>query len=468
VQELGILLSLALLIYFAYRGFSVIYIAPIVAILAAFSQGISPMPGYTELFLGKAIGYFKSYFPVFILGAVFGKVFEDTGMAQSVARAIIKAMGKGKFKAVVSVSIAGMVLTYGGVNAMVAVFAVYPFASAIFREMDIPKTLLPAVILLGIGTISLDAFPGTPQVSNIMPTKYFGTDLFAAPITGILAGLLIVGLCFLWFNYRLKQAEAAGEGYGDNHTNEPNIEDTKQPIDWKLAILPLITVLVLNFLITKLYHWDPNMLAPFQAMKLPLMADSVKNVSAIWSLIIAETIGITMAIIIGYKNISGITKLSKTLNAGAIGSLVAVMNVVSEVGYGNVIASLPGFKSISAFLMGIQFGNSPLLSECVTVNVLAGLTGSASGGMAIALDIMGKHWLEMANAIGMSPEILHRIASLASGGMDDLPHNGAIITILLICGLTHKQAYGDMFAVVVAKTAVAFFMVGFYSLTGLL
>ncbi len=468
MQELGILLSLVLLIYFAYRGFSVIYIAPIIAILAALSQGISPMPGYTELFLGKAVGYFKSYFPVFILGAIIGKVFEDTGMAESVARAIIKAMGKGKFKAIIAVSVAGMVLTYGGVNALVAVFAVYPFASALFREMDIPKRLLPAVILVGIGTLSLDAIPGTPQVANIMPTKYFGTDLFAAPITGIVAGLLIVGLCFLWFKYQLKKAEDAGEGYGDNHTNEPDLSDTKKPIDWRLAVLPLIIILLVNLLLTKLYHWDPNILAPFQAMNLPLIAPSVSNIAAIWSLIIAEVIGIIVAIIIGWKNFHTISNLQKTLNAGAIGSLVAVMNVVSEVGYGNVIASLPGFKSISNFLMGIQIGDSPLLSVAVTVNVLAGITGSASGGLAIALEIMGKHWLDMANAIGMSPEILHRIAALAAGGMDDLPHNGAIITILLICGLTHKQAYKDMFAVVVAKTFVAFFMVGFFSLTGLL
>lgn len=269
-------------------------------------------------------------------------------------------------------------------------------------------------------------------------------------------------ISLLWFKHRINQAEAANEGYGDYTINEPDAEatDTKIPIDWRLALVPLVTVLLLNFLITKFYQWDPNILVPFQEMNLPLMTDSVKSISAIWSLIIAELVGITLAIIIGRKNLQSggdfVGNLSKTLNAGAIGSLVAVMNVVSEVGYGNVIASLPGFKTISNFFMGIQLGNTPLLSEAVTVNVLAGLTGSASGGLTIALDIMSEHWLSMANAIGMSPELLHRIASLASGGMDDLPHNGAVITILLICGLTHRQGYKDMFAVMIIKTLVAF------------
>jgi len=217
-----------------------------------------------------------------------------------------------------------------------------------------------------------------------------------------------------------------------------------------------------------MFTWDPTILAPFQAMKLPLTAASVKTVISIWSLIIALVSGIILAIALGLKNLGSTNMLAKSLNAGAIGSLLAIMNTASEVGYGNVIASLSGFKSISSAMMGIKVGGSPLVSEAVTVNILAGVTGSASGGMSIALDLMAKDWMAWANSIGMSPEILHRVASMASGGMDTLPHNGAVITLLAVCGLTHKDSYGDIFVLTCIKTLMVFVIIALHSLTGIL
>jgi H+/gluconate symporter-like permease len=206
---------------------------------------------------------------------------------------------------------------------------------------------------------------------------------------------------------------------------------------------------------------------PFTAMKLPLTAASIKNVISIWSLIIALVCGILLAIALGFNNL-GKGILAKSLNAGAIGSLLAIMNTASEVGYGNVISSLSGFKNISNALMSIKVGGSPLVSEAVTVNILAGVTGSASGGMSIALDLMAKDWLAWANSIGMSPEILHRVASMASGGMDTLPHNGAVITLLAVCGMTHKDSYGDIFVLTAIKTLMVFVIILIHTTTGIL
>ena len=178
--------------------------------------------------------------------------------------------------------------------------------------------------------------------------------------------------------------------------------------------------------------------------------------------------GILLALGLGYKNIpKGGGGLQKALNVGAIGSLLAIMNTASEVGYGNVIAALPGFKSISAFLLGIKVGVTPLVSEAVSVTTLAGITGSASGGMSIALDLMSKNWLAWANSVGLSPEVLHRIASMASGGCDTMPHNGAVITLLAVCGLTHRQSYADIGMMTLIKTSMVFVMILFYALTGL-
>jgi H+/gluconate symporter-like permease len=463
MEVAGIIISLFLLMYFAYRGYSVILFAPVFALLAASLSGLSLMPAYTELFMAKAVTYIKSFFPVFLLGAVFGKIMEDTGLAKAISHAIIKKLGKGQ--AILAVVLAGAVLTYGGVSLFVVVFAVYPFASSLFKEADIPKRLLPGTIALGAFTATMDCLPGTPQIQNLIPTNYFGTNIYAAPILGLIGGILIFTLGILWLEHRRRAAAAAGEGYGNHTLNEPEIKDTAQLPPWQLGILPLLAVLIVNFLMTQMFIWDPTLLDPFIAMKLPLTASSVKNVISIWSLIIALVSGLLLAIVLGFKRLGNGT-LARSLNAGAIGSLLAIMNTASEVGYGNVIASLSGFKSVSAALMSIKIGGSPLVSEAVTVNVLAGITGSASGGMSIALDLMAKDWITWANSIGMTPEILHRVASMASGGMDTLPHNGAVITLLAVCGLTHKDSYGDIFVMTVIKTTMVFIIIFIHTVTG--
>jgi H+/gluconate symporter-like permease len=466
MEVLIIIVSLLLLITFAYRGYSVILFAPVCALLAVTVSGLALMPSYTELFMPKAVTYIKAFFPVFLLGAVFGKVMEDTGLAKGIAHAIIKSLGKER--AILSVVISGCILTYGGISLFVVVFALYPFAAALYREADIPKRLIPASIVLGGFTATMDSFPGTLQIQNIIPTSFFGTTIYAAPISGLFGGVVLISAGLLYLNYRRRAAVASREGYGVHTLNEPeNNQDTRLP-PWYLGVIPLAAVLLINFFMATIYKWDPNLLAQFQAMKLPLVAGSIKNVISIWSLIIALVAGILLAVGLGYKTMPAGGSVAKALNVGAIGSLLAIMNTASEVGYGNVVAALPGFKAISGALMSIKVGASPLFSEAVTVNTLAGITGSASGGMSIALDLMSKDWLAWAQSIGMSPQILHRIASMASGGMDTLPHNGAIITLLAVCGLTHRQAYLDIFALTLTKTVVAFIVIAFFSLTGLL
>ena len=466
MEVIGIVLSLFLLMYMAYRGFSVILFAPVFALLAAVLQGMPLMPSYTELFMAKAVGYVKVYFPIFMLGAVFGKVMEDTLLAKGLSSAIMAKLGMKR--AMLAVVLSCAILTYGGVSLFVVVFAVYPFAAALFKEAGIPKRLVPGTIALGSFTFTMDAFPGTPQIQNIIPTNFYGTTGYAAPISGLFGGTLIFVVGMLYLEWRRRKAFEAGEGYGDHTLNEPTPAAAEVILPkWYIAMLPLLAVLVINFLLSRVFPWDPSSLASLAGMKLPLMAASIKNVIGIWSLIIALVIGIVLALALGFKNIPKEGGLQKALNAGAIGSLLAIMNTASEVGYGNVIAALPGFKSIAAFLLGIKLGGTPLISEAVSVTTLAGITGSASGGMSIALDLMAKDWLAWANSIGMSPEILHRVASMASGGCDTLPHNGAVITLLAVCGLTHRTSYIDIFAMTVIKTVAVFAVILLYTLTRL-
>lgn len=451
----GILLALVLLMFMAYRGFSVIFFAPVMAILAAVFSGLAIMPTYTEIFLPGMANYVKVFFPFFLLGAVFGKVMEESGAARSIAKVIVSKLGTKR--AMLSVVLSAAILTYGGVSLFVVAFAVYPFAASIFKEADIPKRLVPATIALGAFTFTMDALPGTPQIQNSIPMKFFNTDLYAAPVFGSLGAVIILVIGMLYLERRRRTAQARGEGYGTGHTNEPEVVDEKSlPKVW-LAAVPLVAVLVVTLVLQKFVfpNWD---IVP-EVTKAPynMLATGVTGTMNNWALMIALAVGIILAFAINPHGIKG--NAAKAINLGAIGSLLAVLNTASEVGFGTVIKSLPGFQSIAHSLTGINSGGSPLLSEAVTVNTLSGVTGSASGGMSIALDTFGKSYVGWADRVGMSPELLHRVASMSSGGMDTLPHNGAVITLLGIAGLTHKQSYRDIFAITLLKTGTVFLLI---------
>jgi H+/gluconate symporter-like permease len=459
-----IIISLCLLVTIAYRGFSVILFAPLCALVAASMADYHVLPAYTELFMGKSVVFVKSFFPIFLLGAVFGKVMEVTGMARSIAEEVIRKLGKDK--AILSVMAVCIILAYGGVSVYVAVFAIYPFAAAVFKEAEIPKRLIPAVLTAGLLTMVMDSAPGTPQLQNIIPTVYLGTTIYAAPKLGTICGVITLVICYVYLNWRRKVAVKKGEGYGNHTLNEAAIDPDQATPPWYLSVLPLIAVLAVSFYLSFVFTWDETLVAPFQKVGLPLTAKTVKSVISIWSLIIGLLIAIIMSGSLGYRFMPKSVSLKAALNAGAIGSLLAIMNTASEVGYGSVISSLPGFTEIANSLYSIGEG-MPLLNAAIMVNVLAAITGSATGGLGIALEIFSAHWLQAVTAAGIPPEVLHRVASMAAGGMDTLPHNGAIITTLAICGLTHRESYMDIFGITLLKFAMAFFAVFLYMVTGI-
>ncbi|MGE8079740.1 GntP family permease [Peribacillus loiseleuriae] len=451
IQIIAIVLALGLLIFLAYRGYPVIIIAPLVTLLAVVLSGGLLLPSYTETYMTNAANYVKSFFPIFLLGAIFGKVMEMSGAAASIAQTIVKKLGSKR--AILSVVLACSALTYGGVSLFVVAFAVYPFAAAIFKEADIPKRLIPGTIALGAFTYTMDALPGTPQIQNIIPTNYFGTDTYAAPLIGIIGAIIVFVGGMIWLERRRKQALVKGEGYGTGHINEPETTENASLPNFCLAIVPLVLVILFNYLFSRsgisVKNWyDQTVLAE------TFNIANVSTVTSSWSLIVALTIGVLAAMLLNVKRIK--VKLASGLTAAAMGSLLAIFNTASEVGFGNVVKTLPGFKVIQDSVFNAS--SNPLVSEAIAVNVLAGITGSASGGLSIALEVMGSHYLQLAQNLGITPEMLHRIASMASGGMDTLPHNGAVITLLAITGLTHRQSYKDIFVVTILKTAAVFIL----------
>ncbi len=434
---LGILLSLALLMFLAYRGYNVLILAPLMALLAVLFAGDAALmlPTYTQVFMKSLGGYLIQFFPLFLLGAIFGKLMDDSGSARAIAQGIVTRLGRER--AILAIVLACGLLTYGGVSLFVVAFAVYPIGTALFREAGIPKRLLPGAIALGAFTFTMTALPGTPAIQNAIPSPFFGTDAFAAPILGLIGGLIMLGLGSWWLAAQARTLMAAGEGYG-SHKDDPTEQSGLPVTGFWLALLPILLVIALNFLMAKqvLPNLDTSYLAKPEFGGL----QDAKSVIGIWSIIVALGAAVLLLIGLHWRRW---TDLKQSLNDGAFGSMLPILNTASEVGYGTVIASLAGFVVIRDLVLSVP-GN-PLVSEAVAVNILAGITGSASGGMSIALKTLGAQYLEMANAAGISPELLHRVAAMASGCMDTLPHNGAVISLLAICKLTHRDSYRFIF-----------------------
>ena len=446
----------------AYRGYSVILFAPIAALGAVLLTDPSAVaPAFTGVFMEKMVGFIKLYFPVFLLGAVFGKLIELSGFSRSIVAAAIRLLGTGQAMLVIVLVCA--LLTYGGVSLFVVVFAVYPFAAEMFRQSNIPKRLIPATIALGAFSFTMDALPGTPQIQNIIPTTFFNTTAWAAPWLGLIGSLFVLGIGMLYLRRQLNKALRAGEGYGTELRNEPETpDDIKLPSPW-LAIAPLVLVGVANLLFT---HWIPEFYGKTHSLQLagmaaPLQTD-VSKLTAIWAVQAALLLGILMVLVSAFGVIR--EKLAEGTKSAVGGSLLAAMNTASEYGFGAVIASLPGFLVLADALKGIP---NPLVNEAVTVTLLAGITGSASGGMSIALAAMSDTFIAAANAANIPLEVMHRVASMASGGMDTLPHNGAVITLLAVTGLTHREAYKDIFGITLIKTVAVFFVIGVFYTTGI-
>ena len=452
--------ALVFLMFVAYRGFSVILFAPIAALLAVLLTDPSGVPTvYTGLFMDKMVGFVKLYFPIFLLGAVFGKVIELSGFARSIVSGVIRILGPQR--AMLSIVLVGAILTYGGVSLFVVVFAVYPFAAEMFRQSDIPKRLIPGTIALGAFTFTMDSLPGTPQIQNIIPTTFFQTNTYAAGWLGIIGSVFILAAGLSYLEWQRKRAVSAGEGYGTGHSQEPEIsEETKLPSPW-LAILPLVVVFAMNKIFTSLI---PKAFGPTNTVKLVGLADPLVTetgkVAAIWAVEAALILGILTVVALAFQTMR--TRFVGGTQAAVAGSLLASMNTASEYGFGAVMAALPGFLVIKQALRAIP---NPLVNEAITVTALAGITGSASGGLSIALAAMATQFLTAANAAGISPQVLHRVASMASGGMDTLPHNGAVITLLAVTGLTHRQSYRDIFAITCIKTLAVFFVIAVFYLT---
>ena len=418
----GIVLGLILLMLLAYRGYSIIWVAPVCAIVVAVLSGYAILDAYIGDYMRGMADYVFEWFPAFFLGAVYGKVMDMTGSARSLGNTLVKLIGS-RF-AVAAVVIPCLAMTYGGISLFVVVFVIYPMGYSIYRAADLPRTLLPGAIATGAFGITMTAIPGTPQIQNIIPTEYYGTNAMAAPVLSIVAVIVMFVPAYAYLEWRAHNARKKGMHFvPDPKHKEVNHDDKALPSwHWVTGLIPLIVVvLMLNLF--------PYLMREYAGIEFTTSQ----------SMVIALVCGILVACLL---NLNQVKTLLPAINEGANGSMGAIMNTACAVGFGSVVKVVPGFAVLTN--LALNMPGSILFSEAVAVNLLAGATGSASGGMSIALEALGPQFADMAAGNTQILEALHRIASISSGGLDTLPHNGAVLTLLAVSNCTHKESYIDI------------------------
>ena len=456
---LGVLVGLGLLIWFAFKGWSVLLLAPIAALAAALFAREPLLAHWTQTFMGSAAGFVAQFFPMFLLGALFGKLMEDSGSVATIADFMSEKLGPSR--AILAVVLGGAIVTYGGVSLFVAFFVIAPMAQDLFRAGGVPKRLMPATIMLGTSTFTMSALPGTPSIQNTIPMPFFGTTPFAAPGLGIIATIIMFLFGMWWLKREENAAKARGEGFGAAEllpegriANDELVREratTAREFDpaeighgepaavgpsIAVAAAPLVIVIIVNLLMS---------LFLLPRMDLSFLAEerwggvAPAAVSGVWAVMTALACAIVAVVALNFRRIPS---LRTTMDAGVNASALPLISVASLVGFGAVVAALPAFEMVRDAVLGV--GGGPLVSLSVATNVLAALTGSASGGLTIALDALGPVYLERAAAIGLDPAALHRVAVIGSGTLDSLPHNGAVVTLLAVCGSTHRESYKDI------------------------
>ncbi len=415
-----IIFSLGLLIFLALRGFSIIIIAPIASIVVIVLNQMPMLETLQEDYMSGFINFAKNYYLIFLFAAIFGKFMEESGAARSIADKLLGLIGRtSKFKVLLAIVIISALLTAGGINTYVVIFAILPIARPLFKRMEIPWHLFAGAFFFGMATFTMTMMPGSPSIQNIIPTKYLGTTVTAAPLIGITAMLVVIVFNTWYLKHALTKSEQRGETYSNMKNGETAIDQDEvyeRPLPpFMLSIVPPIVLLVL-----------------LNGLKVDIL----------YTLMIT----VALSLLLFWKYM---TNKLEAINVGAMNTVLPIVNTSADVGYGTVIAATAGFGVVTEVISTIP--GSPVFSLYLSVAALAGITGAASGGLAIAMETLAETYLQL----GIDPEVLHRVATIASGGLDSLPHNGAVITVLAVIGLTHKDAYKHIFTVSVVAPIIA-------------
>lgn len=424
LSGIGCLLSIAVLIYLAYnRCTPAVFVGCAILVHCLFSQ-MDIYKTFTEPYMTGVAGFVKSYFLMFMVSSIFGRIYQDTGAAQSLGEGLANIFGAKRAILVMLIAIAA--LTYGGVSGFVAIFALYPIGLVMFEKANYTKMLFPGLAALGMWTFAMTG-PGTPQLQNIIPIATLNTTPTAALVPGAIGAIAMAVMGYFYMMFAAKQYEKKGIGF-DAHADlekmKGQVDDADKRPKLVLTFIPIVFVLV---------------------------AFNGFNVNIIVTLVLA----CILSFILFFKTLS-LKQWLDTLQQGIIAMLPVIINTSLVIGYGSVSRETPFFKF--AVEWAGQSSLNPYFLTAFAANIFGGILGSATGGIGLTMSALAdlfKKYIDM----GYSPEALHRLAVQSVGGLDSLPHCGAIITVLAVCGLTHKEAYKHIFWTTVAIPIFVSFLI---------
>ena len=455
MEYAGLLGSVALLIWLALRGIDIVFAALLCSLLVIVTNGLPIAQGLTEYFSFGPLGAFTfagKFFLLFAAGAMFGRVMGDSHAAASIAMALVRKLGA--HRALWIITLACALLTYGGVVVFVVVFAIYPLGLKLFQQANIPKRLFCAALALGAGTFTLSALPGTPSIQNVISSVALGTNLFAGFWLGMAGGVMMFA-GGMWYLERMRrQAAERGEGFVAGPRDRiVELNEADYP-HWLVASLPLALVL-LTIILPRVITMSlaPDALAATNpAMQLLGFANSQPIV---WPSI-ALVSGTLLAVVL-FPAVR--RQALQVVGAGTQDAIMPLINTAAVIGFGGVVTQTGVFAQFTQLMLDSSL--PPLLSMFTSVSLVSAITGSSSGGLQIFMQTMAPAYLEM----GIAPEVLHRLATMASGGFDSLPHCGAVVAMLTITQLSHKEAYRDVGVItVVIPVASTLLLMGAVSL----
>ncbi len=447
MEYVGLIASVCLLIWLALKGIDIVFSAVLCSLLVIITNGLPLATGLTEYFSFGPLGAFTfagKFFLLLASGAIFGRVMGESHAAAAIALALVRKLGADR--ALWITTLACALLTYGGVVVFVVIFAMYPVGLKLLQEADIPKRLFCAALALGGGTFTLSALPGTPSVQNVISSAALGTDLFAGGWLGITGGLIMFGGGIWYLERQRIRARANGEHFVPGPADQiSNIEQEGGSYPhWALSCLPLALVLCTIILprVFKLSLNEASLSGGGPAMELLVFANSQPIVWPSIALLSGTLLALVLFPVIRQQAL-------QVLGRGTHDSIMPLINTAAVIGFGGVVTHTVGFERFIGLML--ESGLPPFLSMVTSVSLVSAITGSASGGLQIFMQTMAPAYLEM----GIEPETLHRIATMASGGFDSLPHCGAIVAMLSITGLTHKEAYKDVGIITVVIPVIA-------------
>ena len=435
---LGVLLGLTTLIVLALRGVNILIVSLVASGVVVVTNGLSWTEALSVHYTDAMMGFAGAFFVLFLTGAIFGSVMADSGGAQSIGLALRRLFGDERVLLITVLSTAG--LTYGGVNVFIVVFALYPLALGLIARADLPKRLLVAATGLGAATFTMTALPASPSVQNNVSANALGTPLTAQPLLGSVAAVVMFVLGMAYLNWQARVAGERGERFVPGPTDNLGLEQgkTDRLPSWQRACIPLGVVVACIVAPRFLMYLEGNPIQPRSSYDALLVFTSRQPL--LWTGV-ALVAGILSAVVLFRR---WLPSVRATLSRGAESSALPLLNTASVIGFGGVVRQTAIFDGFASAIL--QSDLPPLVSATLSVNVMAGIVGSASGGLQIWMSSFAQPYLEA----GVDPEVLHRVATVASGGLDSLPHSGGVITILTVMGATHREAYRDFAVVTVA------------------